>query len=85
VKAVVFSAVLGDRRTAIQRSGTLDGGGSVTLDVGENDLPALAALMALAQTVLRVSIEVDDGVPAADTETPGQVPGAGKPRWARRG
>jgi hypothetical protein len=50
VGAITFRASIGDRETAIQRSGKLEGGGRVTFDVPEADLDALAALMPLVVT-----------------------------------
>ena len=83
MSAIVFSAVLGDRRTAIQRSGALEGGGAVTFDVGEVDLSALAALMPLARVPLRITVEVDTETATApqqeETADAGEEP---RPTWA---
>ena len=56
---ITFAASIGDRKTAVQRSGTLEGGGAVTFDVPETELGALAALLPLARVPLRITVEVD--------------------------
>jgi len=56
---ITFAASISDRKTAIQRSGLLEGGGAVTLDLPETELGALAALLPLARVPLRITVEVD--------------------------
>lgn len=75
VDALTFTASISDRETAVQRSGRLEGGGRVYLDVPETDIAALATLMALARTPLRVTVEV---LPADPLKTDD-----GRPSWAR--
>jgi len=56
---ITFAASISDRKTAIQRSGLLEGGGAVTFDLPETELGALAALLPLARVPLRITVEVD--------------------------
>ena len=80
---ITFAASISDRKTAIQRSGLLEGGGAVTLDLPETELGALAALLPLARVPLRITVEVDTETATApqqeETADAGEEP---RPTWA---
>jgi hypothetical protein len=83
---ITFTGSLGDRKTAVQRSGTLEGGGAVTFDVPETELGALAALLPLARVPLRITVEVDTETATApqqeETADAGEEPDKPRPAWA---
>ena len=80
---ITFAASVSDRKTAIQRSGLLEGGGAVTFDVPESDLQALAALMPLARIPLRITIEVDtETAIIPQQEEPADTGEEPRPTWA---
>ena len=81
---ITFAASVSDRKTAIQRSGLLEGGGAVTFDVPESDLQALAALMPLARIPLRITIEVDtETAIIPQQEEPADTGEEPRPTWAK--
>ena len=81
---ITFAASISDRKTAIQRSGLLEGGGAVTLDLPETELGALAALLPLARVPLRITVEVDTETTPQQEETAGagEEPDKPRPAWA---
>ena len=58
---IEFWASISDQASAITRSGRLEGGGAVRLDVPESEVAALARLMAAVLRPLKVRIEVAEG------------------------
>ena len=81
---ITFAASISDRKTAIQRSGLLEGGGAVTFDLPETELGALAALLPLARVPLRITVELDTEtaiIPQQEeTADAGEEP---RPTWAK--
>ena len=83
---ITFAASISDRKTAIQRSGLLEGGGAVTFDLPETELGALAALLPLARVPLRITVELDTEttiIPQQEeTADAGEEPDKPRPAWA---
>ena len=61
MESIKFSATISDSKSAIRRSGSLSGGGCVTIDVPESDIDKLAALMSLVLIPLRIEVSVSEG------------------------
>lgn len=61
---ISFRASISDNPSAIKRSGKLEGGGMISLDVPETDVAKLATLMALVLMPLEVTVK-----PLADIST----------------
>ena len=80
---ITYTAAIADRATAIQRSGSLEGGGMITYQVPESEMAALAAHIPLVRVPLRITVEVDTAAEMAEPagEPVAEAP-SGRPAWA---